>query len=491
VSRVTLFAVLLFLVEVYQGTSLLFALSAFVFIVLAGITFNLAGGLSKPSGGYVFFYALLAVIVGLVTKAVLGEAADSNLSLPLLTMQIYAGTMVSMLVAVLVARKLTLKQPLLANLVTDANMERAGYGCMITGVVIYILLVSQPVESGGIISALQQLNQFLPMAMILGVVHEMRRTGGRRSVNLLVLASASISMGLGLLGFSKEGIFTPPACWLITVASMGYRFSKAQIAGWLVAIFIMVHYLVPYAQYGRNLPGPEFSDRVHVALTLLSDLETTRAKYKENEADSSREGYFNESQGFLDRLQMIYPDDALNALTERIGPIGSAPVLSGIANVVPRFLWPDKPTIKWGNLYARQMGMIGPDDTTTGISFSAAGESYHIARWFGVFFLTCVIWIILFIVFDSLCGDTSRSPWGLLALALFAHAAPEGGVSNTIYLVSYTAFGIVFAAMAAAYVMPILGILIKGPSRSELPPPLPIRSSPRPRRSLPSSGTGR
>lgn len=490
VSRVTIFAGLLFLVEIYQGTSMIFALSAFVFIVLSGVAFNLAGGLSRSSGGYIFFYATEAVIAGLVIKAVLGEPADSNLAYPVLTMQVYAGTMISLIVAVLVARKLTLKRPLLVNVVAVENMGDAAYGCLLTGLAIFALALVIPVQSGSVMSALQQINRFLPMAMILGIVYEMRRTGGRRSINPAVAIAGFSIFGQGLVGFSKEGIFTPLACWFIATASMGYRFSKAQFVGLLAVTFFMVHYLVPYSQYGRTLAGEDVGDRVHVVLTLLGDLDGTRAKYKETAEDRDVVGYFNKSQGFFDRLQMMGPDDALHGLTERVGPIGPAGIVFGFQNVVPRFLWPDKPTIKAGNLYARQMGMISPDDTTTGISFSPAGEAYHIGGWFGVFFWAPVIWILLFIVFDSLCGDTRQSPWGLLALAIFAHAAPEGGITGPINFMTSTAFGIVFAAFAAAYVMPLLGILVKGPGRSTIPP---IRGggASRPVRSLPSSGFGR
>jgi hypothetical protein len=484
----------LFAVEIYQGTSLTFAISALIFILTAGFAFNLAGGLSRPSGGYVFFYAMLAVIVGLVVKAFLGERADSNLELPELTMEIYAGTMISMLIAVLVSRKLTLRRPLLANLVSDAEMGDAAYGCMVTGLVIVVISLLVPAESGSVLSALQQVNRFLPMGMILGVIYEMRRTGGRRSVNLPVALSAFAIFGQGLLSFSKEGIFTPLACWLIAVASQGYRFSKAQIVGVLVAVFIMVHYLAPYSQYGRDLPEPGLSSHVHVAITLLSDLEETRAKYEEGAEDyyvRKQQGYYDTTQGFFDRLQMISPDDALHAFTEQVGPIGVAPIVLNIENLVPRFIWPDKPTVKLGNLYARQMGAIAPDNLETGISFSPAGEAYHIDRWFGVFFWAPILWIMLFVVFDSLCGDTRRSPWGLLVLALFGHAAPEGGIASTIYTAVYVSFGIIFAAFAAAYVMPLLGILVKGPGKSQLPPIRRTGAAPRSVRSFPSSGFGR
>lgn len=255
-SRITIFAVSLFLVEIYQGTSVVFALYALLFIVIVGIAFNLAGGLSRPSGAYIFFYSVLAVILGLVWKAVLGERADSNLALPELTMQIYAATAIGLLVAVLVSRKLTLRKPVLENLVTDSNMEEAVYGCTAAGLAVVVMLQLVEIGSGGVLSALAQVNRFLPMALILGVIYEMRRTGGRRTVNLPVLISGTAIFGQGLLGFSKEGLFTPLACWAIAAASQGYRMSRAQLLGFVAGIYFIVHFLVPYAQYGRNLAGP-------------------------------------------------------------------------------------------------------------------------------------------------------------------------------------------------------------------------------------------
>ncbi len=491
--RVTGFALALFLVQVYQGTSTLFALCSFVFIVIAGVTFNLAGGLSRPSGAYVFFYSTLAVIFGLFWKAVLGEPGDSNLLQPILTMQVYVGSITAMLVAVAISRKLTFRRPLLANLVTDANMQNAAVGCMITGIAIFGAMQFIEVQQGGILSALSQINRFLPMALILGVIYELRRTGGRRSVNLIVLISGGVIFSLGLIVFSKEGIFTPLACWVIAAGSQGYRLSRMQFVGLIFGLFLTVHYLVPYAQYGRNYSEPTFAGRVRVSAELLSDLEGTRAKYEEGSEDyyaRKIQGYFNKSQGFLDRLQMISPDDGLNDVTERRGPIGPFPIIMGFENLIPRFLWPDKQAVNFGNFYAHEMGGLAADDTTTGVSFSPSGEAFHVGRWMGVFFWAPLLWIMLFVVFDSLCGDTRTSPWGLLMCAVFAHIAPEGGLGATIYATGYVAFGLVAAAYAAAYVMPILGTLFKGPSRTEVRRNVLVHGVSRRSRPVPQQGIG-
>src|SRR6266567_4215421 len=93
-----------------QRTSLAFSIYSFLFIVIATIAFNVAGGFTRASGRYVFFYAVLGVIIGLVYKAYLGEPADSNLHSPLLTIQVYVGGISAMLVAVVVSRRINLQR---------------------------------------------------------------------------------------------------------------------------------------------------------------------------------------------------------------------------------------------------------------------------------------------------------------------------------------------------------------------------------------------
>lgn len=475
------FAGILLVIQLYQGTALLFAICSFLFIVTATATFNLAGGFSRPSGSYVFFYSVLAVILGICWKAVIGERADSNLSQPNLTIEVYLGSIVAMLGAVAVSRRLTLKRPLLGNMVTDANMLNAAVGCMVTGILVYAAVLLGNMQSGSILSAVAQINRFIPMALILGTIYEIRRTGGRKSVNLPVLISAGALLFLGIFGYSKEGIFMPVACWLVAAGSQGYRLSKPQLAGLVFWLFFAVHYLVPYAQYGRNFVQPTFSGNLQVVVSLLSDLDRVRDDYEKTNADyyeGHTQRYYNTSQGFMDRLQMISVDDGLIDLTEQRGAIGPLPLIMGAENLVPHFLWPNKPAVNFGNFYAHEMGGLSPDDTTTGISFSPSGEAYHIGRWVGVFFWAPLLWILLFTLFDSLCGDTRVSPWGLLMSAYFAHVAPEGMLGGIIYAMGYVTFGLVFAAFSAAYLMPILGMLIKGPEQIAIRRTVLLQSAP-------------
>ena len=68
------------------------------------------------------------------------------------------------------------------------------------------------------------------------------------------------------------------------------------------------------------------------------------------------------------------------------------------------------------------------------------------------------------------------------------HAAPEGMLGGIIYALGYVNFGLIVAALSAAYVMPIFGSLIKGPEQIRLRRIAPVRSVPRRSRVLPSDG---
>jgi hypothetical protein len=475
-------ALLFCAIQVYQGTTPLFSLGCLFFILVSVVAFNMGGGFTRPSGGYIFFFATLTAIVGFAWKAVLGEPADSNLQNPLLTISVYCGCIAMMLVAVFFSTKLKTKRALLAKMVTDANMQTATVGCLISGIVLFVIGPLLEGGNGSVISAINQVNRFFPMAIILGVIHAIRRSGGTRSISLPILLAAGFSFSFGLLGFSKEGMLTPFLCWLVAAGSQRYKVSRTQIVGSVLAAIFIFQYLVPYAQFGRAYRPDDNAGSLDTSISLLSNLGYVREQYLENSADthdeSSGYGYYNEPQGFFDRLQMISIDDALIDHTRQFGTFGLFPLVASFENLVPHFIWKDKPSVFFGNVFAHEIGMLSEEDTTTGISFSPVADAFHMEGWMGVFVVAPLMWLLLFTVFDSLCGDVRKSPWGLLAIVTFGHTAPEGGLGVIAYLVCYTVFAIVFAAVMAAYLMPILGTLFIGPEGIQIRRGAPVRSIP-------------
>ncbi len=106
------FAVILCGIQLIEGTGGEFSLCCFLFILVAGVAFNLAGGFSRPSGAYVFFFATLTLLVGLCWKAILGEPADYHVENPLLGIRVYLGCICSICVAVLISRKISTRRAL-------------------------------------------------------------------------------------------------------------------------------------------------------------------------------------------------------------------------------------------------------------------------------------------------------------------------------------------------------------------------------------------
>ena len=469
--QVFVFACVLAGVQLLEHTSPFFILCGFTFTMISTVAFNIAGGFTRPSGAYIFFFAFLGVILGMIVKAFLGEPGNSNLYVPNTTMAIYVASSFGLLGSIFLSRKFTKGKAYLEDFVPSTDLSKAALGCLVFGASIQISHYVFPNASGSIVSALSQLNRFVTMATVLATVDEIRKSGGRRSVNWIVIVSSAITFFFGIIGYSKEGIFTPALVWLIAAASCRYRFSWTQIGTIGAAFFLMSYYLVPYAQYGRNYHTDQSESAYtlgtsYYLLTHLNMVRTEALRYDTtDDYTNSFQHYFNSPQGLFDRLQMISVDDSLNDLTDRGTVFGISPTIASLANIVPHFLWHDKPELAVGNAYAHEIGGLSEDDFTTGISFTPSADAYHQAKWVGVFLLAPIHWFVLFVVYDYVCGDVRKSPWGLIAIATFSHAAPESMLNGIVTQVWIGTIGILLIAFAAAYVLPLFGSLLTGPAR--------------------------
>jgi hypothetical protein len=465
-DRVAIFAALLFLVQLAEGTHLYFCAGSAAFLVLAALTFNAAGGLTRPSGAYVFFYCVLVVVLGLGYKAVLGEPADSNLHDPQTTIEVYVASIAVMLPAVIVSRRLSRRRGLFQDSLPEYDMYCSCIGCIVFGAGGAYLISVVDTNGATLNKVFTQLNQLLPLGIIIGVMYEVRRSGGARSINLPVAFTMVYTfLSYGVLALSKQGMLTPLYCWLIPVCALRFRLSILQLIACLIGVLIVFQYLVPYSQYGRRLfnGNPSISQRSDLAVRLLSHPERTRQLYLTNQTPGDvGYHYFNSPQGLWDRLNFIAIDDSLIDLTDRGVVFGFEPIAEAFVNAVPHFILPNKPTLNFGNTYAHEFAALSEDDTTTGIAYSPSSEAYHLGRWMGVLVAAPLIWLLLFVVLDSLLGDIRTTPWGLLALALISHIAPEGGITGAIYLLTYGTAIFAFCALFAKWVAPAFAILLLG-----------------------------
>ena len=461
------------MVQWLEGTALYFRFGCAVFILLATFTFNTAGGLTRASGAYVFFYSTLVVIVGVCYKAFLGEPGQSNLSDPRTTIEVYVGGITAMLAAVLVSRRFRRKSGLL-NVMKESQMYRASVGCILFGIAGGFIIALLGESALRLQSAFDQLNQLPTLGIVIGVMYEIRRSGGTRSLNLFIIIGALYTFFMGgIIAFSKQGLLLPLLCWLLPVCALRFRLSWGQVATCLLGGFFIFYYMVPYAQYGRRFRGDDptvqqtFRQQLAISTGLLEHLDETRKLYNDEQSGGGYVGYYNSPQGFWDRLQFLFIDDRLITVTDQKGSqFGLVPIEAEIENAVPRIFWPNKPTYNFGNLYAHEAGLgLSEEDTTTGISFSPTAEAYHIAKWTGVLVIAPLLWFLLFVIYDSLFGDVRDSPWGLLAIGIIAHAAPEGQLTGVVHLITFGSEIFIFCALFATWVAPVLATTVLGPDR--------------------------
>ena len=256
----------------------------------------------------------------------------------------------------------------------------------------------------------------------------------------------------------------------------------------MFAVFVIFHYLTPYADYGRNFrsEAQTFTQHVDLSLRLLEHPEDTRQKYLDATGGYSG-GYYNTPQGFWDRLQFISVDDGLINVTDHGHVLGLWPVKAVFLNAIPHVIWPNKPDLNLGNNYMHEINgqPMNVGDTTTGISFSPTGEGYHWAKWVGILVVAPLLWLLLFIVYDSLLGDIRASPWGLLVLALLSHVAPEGMLSGVIAFLTFGVEAVIFCALFATFVAPFFAIAVLGPDRRWPAPRPSFRHLPHPTREEP------
>jgi hypothetical protein len=291
-----------------------------------------------------------------------------------------------------------------------------------------------------------------------------------------VLIAGFLQVATGLMAYSKQGIIGSFAVWTFAAASQRYKVSIAQIAGLLITFAFIVYYLVPYSQVGRAyLSGTTFSQNVKIRIYLLSHLNLVRKAEKQmtdqflGRSDVTVFRYYSQPEGFADRLTMIPPDDAIINATENGAVFGLFPTIFSFENIIPHFVWPSKPIINFGNIYAHEVGILtDEDDTTTGISFSPAGEAYHEAEWVGVLIIFPALLLMLFLLTDSCCGDTRESPFALLALIVFLHSAPEGGVFDIVRQSTLGILTLFIASVISVKVIPILADLVIGPAKKGL-----------------------
>lgn len=477
----TIVAVAFMGVQIVEGTDYAFAILHLVFILLWVYAFNAAGGMTRASGAWVFWFGLLTILVGTMAKAFTGLPADSDTWNGMALMSVYTVSMAVITLCILVTRKLTDNVVSVAGRLRSYSIDyrNTAIGCTMLGLFIPFALGFVNSGQGTIFSIVRQINYFTELGIITGTISVIESSGGRRSWGVLNGLPAAFSFLLGFATFSKQGMFTWLLCWFMGVAFMRYRLSLKQIAALAATIFVFISILTPVSQVGRDLGSDyrTYSEGFVIACDLVVHIDETRVAYQEAaEGKLAASGsYYGRDIGLLSRLSRIESDDPLISYSLQGHYLGYGPVGYAFLNWFPHLILPDKEkyatTKAGGNYYGHELGILSAADTTTGVSFGSPAEAFHLAGWTGVILLQLMVDTMLFLSVDLLCGDLRRSPWGLFFAMAFAHVAPEGSLLGTIQFVAQGNFGLFCAMVFSTYAAPVIGSLLTSSAERRSGPP--------------------
>ena len=475
VAKALLFTSVLVLVELVEGTLPLYALLVFCYFMLSVLAFNVAGGFTRPSGAYIFFYATLVAGVGTVYKAILGQAADTHLFSPVLIMSLYTATLAIMLLSAFLTRRFVTTRDGVAGIL---NVPKLDLGTSALGCIVIVFLINSafllfPGGSGTILHAISMVNYFLPLGILLGTIHAIRSSGGRRSTSVLTLVVIAYATFDGLLSFGKQGMFTPFVCWVIGMAWARFELKGRHLVALALFAVIAQGFLVPLSTVGRNeiiTGSPEERLAVVEKYVFNPGLLRQINQEKANAYASLDIWYYGKEQGIFDRLTMLQNDSQLVDFTAQGHYFGYLPIYVYFQNWVPHIINPHKleGTIVGGNRYAHELGQLADADDSTGISYSPSAEAFHLDGWTSTLLIQPLIYLLVFITTDAVCGDLRSQPWGLLPLLLFAHLAPEELLGGTITYVWLGNIGTIFAIFVSGYITPVFGKLLQGRERTPI-----------------------
>jgi hypothetical protein len=425
--------------QILNGTDPLFAAIACLAMLFSALAFNVAGGLSTLSGTLICFLSLSTYVTLIYTKIFTFEPTNKNFHQPLLTITLTALAHFGLLVSAWLSRRFVSKPPLVQFSPRDTeNLSNTAGGMIAMGVLIQVLISNYGLNDQGIVTkgtiwaALNQLNAFIPLTIILGTYYTIVTSRGARSMNWVVVLAMLYTGGIGFAAASKQGMYTPLFSYFLVCAGMRYRYSAIQVVWIFLWCVFAIVFLFPWAQYARSFTRqPTLGATLMATYNALRDPNTFPAMYRwyrdqqvQGEEVNQVMLCYNHPHGLIDRESLICADDDLIDITVHSSPLGMQPMLSGLASVIPHVLWPNRPSVALGNLYGHETGLVADEDMTTQTAFAPVGDAFREFGWSGVIVIVPVLFFFTFLITDSVFGDVRNTPWGFVMLGSMAFMAP-------------------------------------------------------------------
>lgn len=433
-NHVLIVVLFLLFAQLLDGTDPVFAFLASLAMIFSVLAFNRLNGLQTTSGAYVFFTAIPTFVILIFLKVFTWEPTDRHFEQPLITILATAIGWAGILAAAALSRKFSSVRNIVRFTARDLeNLKNTSAGLLVIGLFSQLLLMRYNTGANGTFwTALNQLNIFVPMATILATYYEICISGGKRSMNWIVLVSILYVAGWGFIAASKQGMYAPVFSYFVVCAALDYRFRPLQVFAILGYLAFAIGFLFPWAQYARSMTRQStFTGTIDATISLVENPQTIPAMYqwysdslKMNEDINQVSLCYDHPHGLLDRESLICQDDRLIDITQRTGPVGPQYLIDGFEMVVPHMLWPGRVNLSLGNIYGRETDESSSEDYTTSVAFAPIGDAYREFGWSGIVVVMPVLYFFTFIILNGVFGDARESPWGLVLVCYAAFAAP-------------------------------------------------------------------
>jgi hypothetical protein len=410
------------------------------------------------------FYVLGNVLIALYGKTLFLQTLDSHLYAPMNSYFSVAVSSISLLIALLVIRHLSVGPPLFKSVTDTRFLGFLSWACFFLGAFFWLLnsLFQDPEGNG--FGGIALFRDLLFMAVIARTAMLLERSGDHQSYDNRLGLILAVSIFMGLVDNSKTAAALPVFSYFATVLFYRRRLPVRQVAVLVIGGVLFVTVVAPMVHALRLMGQQEMSFQQRIdfvasnAVTLFEGPQTLNRF--QSMADSVFGGgyynYFGESgagQMLLGRYTSIQQIDPVIAAVDLEGPRGGAAIWPAFARLVPGFIYPDKPRYGEGYNTLVHYGLINP----VGGKFPTlplAGQAYAAYGVVGLLFIPFLTFFGFFLCVKKLGWQLYRNIYAIFFFCdfviVYVNQGNFGQYAGAI-LRNFPLFAIVFVVIILLY----------------------------------------
>lgn len=233
-------------------------------------------------------------------------------------------------------------------------------------------------------------------ASLIAWVHYLRKLEEGRLVNIrswrvlsffLITVSILYWIPTGRKFLIVQALVVPFVIWYATFRTMPRMRYTVTVAVLLAVMFPIIHnYRITQqlllGSTAMSLGFEEVIEIIELSVDHFGELEEVGAQGR--------------AFGRLSELEVVA--GAIRVVEEGLTPLRMGTnYLDAFVNLVPRFAWPDKPHVFYGNEFGQLIGMMAEGDFSTSIASTLIGEGYLNFGMFGVLVAALIAFIYYFL----------------------------------------------------------------------------------------------